>query len=109
MKIDKYIFLIPASVEMACTRLGISRPLTYNELFTLYAIKYIPFPPSQRHIVAHAKSMRHPIASNTIAVALMFLTSEGLLTMESKRYTITWKGREFFSYVRRYLVHKRLS
>lgn len=107
MKLEKYIFCLPAAMSMASTRLGIDE-LRNSELFILYAIHYLPIPPTQYAIRRHAARFHAPLSPASLSNGIAHLLTLNLISYTQQRYYLTHQGRDYLHYVRRYLVHKRL-
>lgn len=107
MKIQKYVFLFHAAVEVASKRLNIPN-LKTSDCFVLYSIAYLP-KATHGSLMRHNEDMRYNVTAMTISTSLRTLLDAELISLDSRVYSITWKGREFMSYVRRYLLHKRIS
>ena len=107
MKLSKYIFLLPASVEKVSKRFDV-RPLRDSELFVLYSIQYLPSDCSQQSILRHARNMHHPISEPSVSLAVKFLSSAGFITYQDNKLALAPLGREYLSAIRRFLLNKRL-
>jgi DNA-binding PadR family transcriptional regulator len=108
MKLEKYIFNLPKAVKLASTRTGVSRPLIPSELFLLYAIKRLPPPCTQTHLQRFSDRVHNPVTLNTIHKGLNNLVEYGFIERDVRSYSISPLGREFLSYIRRYLINVRL-
>lgn len=109
MKLEKYIFNLPKAVKLASTRTGTPRPLIPTELFLLYAIKRLPNPCTQTHLQRFSAIVYNPLTLNTIHKGLCYLVEYGLIERDAlKSYSLTPLGREYLSYIRRYLINVRL-
>lgn len=106
MKLQKYVFLMPRAIEWSSDKIGI-RSLRMSEVFILYSCDYLPHT-SYSSLVRHGKNFGYPISLPTISESLRSLVSMELLENVGKSYVLTWKGREFLSRVRRYLLNVRL-
>lgn len=107
MKIQKIVFLLPSAVEVASKRYGIP-PLTPNEVFAIYSIQYLPMNTSQASLLRHASKLGYPITNATISRSVHALHSYELIQLDAGRFSISPRGREFLSAIRRYLLNKRL-
>jgi hypothetical protein len=107
MKIEKYIFCLPAAMSMASTRLRIDE-LRNSEIFILYAILYLPIPPTQYAILRHAKRFHAPLSPASLSNGIAHLLTINLISYTQQRYHLTHAGRDYLYYVRRYLVNQRL-
>lgn len=55
-----------------------------------------------------SKESQHGVKYQTLSVALMFLKKHELIQLEGTLYSLTYRGRDYLSYIRRYLLHKRI-
>ena len=106
MKLQKYMFLLPRAIELASSRLGV-RTIRMSEAFILYSSDYLP-QATYSSLVRHGKNFGYPISLPTIAQGLRFLVASELLSNDNGVYSLTWKGREFLSRIRRYMLNARL-
>lgn len=106
MKLQKYMFMMPRAVEWSSDKLGI-RTLRTSEVFILYSIDYLPRS-TYSSLIRHGESCSYPISLPTISSGLRSLVSMELIQNDGGVYVLTWKGRDFLSRVRRYLINVRL-
>ena len=99
---------MPAACSLASSRIGCPS-LTPCDLFTLYAVRYL-FPCKVASIIRHSKDVGHTFSGHTIRESCMRLHDYGLLNRDAKDYyTLSPTGRDYLSYIRRYLLHKRIK
>lgn len=108
MKIEKYIFHLPAAMSLASSRIGCP-PLSPCDMFNLYAVRYL-YPCKVAKLVRHSKECQQAWSESAIRHSCVRLHDWGLLSRDEKDYyTLTPSGRDYLSYVRRYLLHKRIK
>ena len=108
MKLQKYVFMWDGAIAKVCRRMRIPL-LNASDIFTLYAVHYLPLHCSRQGIHRHAVRMKHPISINSIGESATRLKAAWLLQEEAGRLSITSEGRSFIAQVRMYLLNKRLS
>lgn len=109
MKVDKYIFCFTTANHRASQRTGVVE-LTHTQLRYLYALRRLGTI-SQVGLSDYVYSHRpHVVRRDNRSTwnELNVLVQRGLATREKQRYTITQLGREYISYIRHYLLNKRL-
>lgn len=106
MKIEKYLLYLPASVRVASKRLDI--PVLNNfQLALLYLIRshYPVKTKALFRICQDAKlTDNYPFLCTNVSI----LAKYELVEVSHALYSLTPKGRDYLSYIRRYLLHKRL-
>lgn len=109
MKPEKYYLMGDAANYRASRRLGI-RPLNDSQLRYLYASRRLGRS-SIGHLTGYVNGFRPhvviPDSRNSWNI-LNTLVQCGLLIREGKYYSISSTGREYLSYLRNYLINKRL-
>jgi len=108
MKLQKYVFMMDGAIAKVCRRMRIPL-LNASDIFTLYAVHYLPLHCSRQGIHRHAVRMKHPLSINSIGESATRLKAAGLLQEDNGRLSITSEGRSFLAQVRMYLLNKRLS
>lgn len=107
MKIDKYVFLYGKANDLYSRKYGSSRPLNQCETFVLYAIRYLNTP-RVTTILSHAASCFYTVSYVYVNRSLKFLCDIEFIKREGLVYSLTYKGRDYLSGVRRYLLNRRL-
>jgi len=100
--------MLPRSMDLASRRLGI-RTLRESELTVLYVIKNSLFPPGKTAIHRHLQRFKHPAAYVTVHHACGWLLEVGLIERIGTKYSLSYRGKDYLQYVRRYLVYQRLT
>ena len=108
MKIEKILYMLPRSMDIASRRLGI-RTLRESELTVLYVIKNSPFLPGKTAIHRHLQRFKHPAAYVTVHHACNWLLEVGLIERIGTKYSLSYRGKDYLQCVRRYLVYQRLT
>lgn len=108
MKIEKILYMLPRSMDLASRRLGI-RTLRESELTVLYVIKNYPYPPGKTAIHRYLQGVKHPASYVTVHHACNWLLEVGLVDRIGTKYSLSYKGKDYLQFVRRYLVHQRLK
>jgi hypothetical protein len=106
MKIEKYLLHLPASIRMASKRMELPR-LTTLQLTLLFLIRtHSPV----KTIVLFNICKKAELVANypSLANNVSILTRYGLIEGSDALYSLTYRGRDYLSYIRRYLLHKRL-
>lgn len=107
MKIEKYILHLHPAIVMASKRMGIPR-LSLLHVSLLYMIRLRqPVRTGALRELCEASELAKRL--DTMSVALAFLREHELVQRDEKLlYSLTYRGRDYLSYIRRYLLHKRL-
>ena len=107
MKLQKYVFLLPQAIDRITKRYGMPY-LSPSYIFVLYTIQYLPSSCTQQAIIRHAKRLSHTISPATISLAVNLFIQHELVDIVDGRFSLSPRGREFLSAIRRYLLNKRL-
>jgi len=107
MKIDKYVFLYEAANDFYSRKYGSPRSLNYCETFILYSVRYLNTPRIAT-IMAHASQCRYQVTYVYIKRSMRFLESIDFVSRDGLIYSLTYKGRDYLSGVRKYLLNRRL-
>jgi hypothetical protein len=109
MKPEKYYLMGDAANYRASRRIGV-RPLSDSQLRYLYASRRLGRS-SISHLTGYVNGFRPHVVVPDVRNSwntLNTLVQLGLLIREGKYYSISSTGREYLSYLRNYLVNKRL-
>lgn len=109
MKPEKYYLMGDAANYRASRRLGI-KPLSDSQLRYLYAIRRLGRS-SLKYVTDYVNQYRPHLVTPDVRNSwhtLDDLVNYGLVIREGKYYSISSTGREYLSYLRNYLVNKRL-
>lgn len=107
MKLEKYLFFLPEASRLASVRCN-CKPLSQSELTILFILKlYSPI--REGAMLRKLSSFYHPFTRPTVSLALRVLLSYELAERQPTiGYSISPLGREYLSYVRRYMLNRRL-
>lgn len=107
MKVDKYVLFFPSAVRRISKRMGIPPP-SHHQICVLYLLRrrgLLRF----SAIVKLLESYGISPSEKTLSFSLTALLSSELIVKSSDGYIVSNTGREFISYVRSFLLNKRIS
>jgi hypothetical protein len=106
MIIDKYILWFRRANEVAARRLSMP-PLSDHQLTVLMLVKRGKLV-KLSVVMSHMEKLGKISADFYCSLSLKHLVKHGLVSKESVWHSITPKGREYLSYIRHFLLNKRL-
>lgn len=107
MKVDKYVLLFPSAVRRVSKRMGIPPP-NRHQLCVLYILRrrgLLRFSAIIRMLESYGISP----SEKALSASLTALLSSELIIRSPDGYIVSNTGREFISYVRSFLLNKRIS
>lgn len=106
MKVEKYLFFMSPAVRRVSKRMGIPPP-SHHQLCVLYILKrrgLLRFTAISQLLGSYGLSP----SERTLTLSLRSLLSSDLIVKSSEGYIVSNTGREFISYVRSFLLNKRI-